>query len=153
MSAAFDDATPERVRSTAPPSRPRIAGPLWREGVMNWVRIDGRTWPLRPASVLAAELAAFDAKFPCRTAGPAAPVRVHRVWKEAALAPLRVVASVAALERRAATYSRDARTARPAAAFAAEKSRELAERQRTRVAALPVRVPWAGRLVGQGVSA
>jgi hypothetical protein len=141
-------------RSSAPMPRPRLGGSLWRETPKGWVRVDGRTWPLRPLAVLQNELDAFDRLIPCRVPAMASPVRpgvVRRVWKAGALSALRVVASVASLERRAATYERDARV-RKGAEFAARKSLELAAKQRERIATLPVLVSWGGRLVGMGAS-
>ena len=140
-----------------PPPRPmpcpRMGGSWWRLEERVWRRADGRTWPLRPPAALRKELAAFDALTPPRgSPWPGVPVRlgvVRRVLREGALGPLRTVASVGSLLRRAATYERDARV-RPTAGAQAVWCREQAARHREQARRMAVQVWWAGTWWGRG---
>jgi hypothetical protein len=128
--------------------------PWWRWDGRRWLRTDGQNWPGRSPGVLEAELERFDRDFALRPGAPrewpgGTPIprsRIRRVdWKAATL-PLRLVRDVFSFERRVVGFRRIGHEA--AATFYGRQ----AETRRRQVAELRVRVPWAGRLLGQGAA-
>jgi hypothetical protein len=145
----------EQARLVLPGGGPGVLAsrPWWRDDGRRWVRTDEQTWPHRPAGVLEAELDRFDREIP-RRRGPdrwpgGTPIprsRIRRVdWKAATL-PLRLVRDVFSFDRRVDGFRRIGHET--AAAFYARQ----AETRRRQVAELRVRVPWGGRLLGQGAA-
>jgi hypothetical protein len=127
--------------------------PWWRDDGRRWLRTDNQNWPHRPPDVLEAELDRFDREFPRRT-GPdrwetvlvVPRARLRRVPRAPATLPIRIVRDAFSFQRRIASFQRLGHHA------AAEFYGRQAEARRRQVAALPVRVPWGGRLLGHGVA-
>lgn len=159
-----------RQRARSKPRELRIPGidgnahkrmPWWRweEARRRWVRTDGQNWPDRPYGVLDAELARMDREIPRRADAPErwgggtpiAPSRIRRVARLPATLPIRLVCSVYSFDRRVASYAREV-AVRPGAKSAAAFYANQAAARRRQVAELRVRVPWAGRELGQGVA-